>query len=105
MIEPPKNPFGYELMTYIWVIFISAIGGIVSFMRKVRQGAARVFNITEFIGEIITSAFVGMLTFWLCEAGGISPLVTAALVGVSGHMGSRAIFLIEKKVERIYSKD
>lgn len=29
----------------------------------------------------------------------ISPLITAALVGVSGHMGSRAIFQIEKMVE------
>jgi hypothetical protein len=102
MVEPPKSPFGYETITYLWVIAISALGGIVSFMRKVKQGAARVFNITEFIGEIITSGFVGMLTFWLCEAAGISPLVTAAMVGISGHMGSRAIFLIEKKAERFY---
>ena len=53
------------------------------------------YSLVEFIGEVSTSAFAGVITFWLCEAGGINPLITAALVGVSGHMGSRAIFHLE----------
>ena len=27
----------------------------------------------EFIGEIATSSFAGLLTFWLCEAAGVDP--------------------------------
>lgn len=64
-------------------------------MRKLQQGHARVFNIVEFLGEIVTSAFAGVITFWLCENAEISPLMTAAFVGISGHMGSRAIFMVE----------
>jgi hypothetical protein len=94
-IQPPKNPFQYEVITYVWVFGLSAWGGIVSFMRKMREGKARPFNVMELIGEIFTSAFAGMITFWLCEAANITPLLTAAFVGISGHMGSRAIGLIE----------
>lgn len=99
---PEKDPSNYELITYAWVLGISMLGGIVSFLRKMRSGAARAFNIVEFIGEIVTSAFVGILTFYFCESAGISPVLTAAFVGISGHMGSRAIFMFEKKLERYF---
>lgn len=92
---PPKNPFSYELITYVWVFGLSAWGGAVSFMRKMREGKARPFNIMELIGELVTSAFAGVMTFWLCEAANINPFVGAAMVGISGHMGSRAIGLLE----------
>lgn len=66
-----------------------------NFVRKLQQGHVRAFNFVEFIGEIVTSAFAGVITFWLCENAHMSPLLTAAFVGVSGHMGSRAIFMAE----------
>jgi hypothetical protein len=94
-IQPPKSPFNYEVITYVWVFGLSAWGGFVSFLRKMREGKARPFNVMELIGEIVTSAFAGMITFWLCEAANINPLLTAAFVGISGHMGSRAIAMIE----------
>lgn len=93
MIE--KDPTSYSFLTYLWVFGLSSLGGFISFMNKVKKGHARAFNIAEFMGEIATSAFAGVITFWLCENADISPLVTAAFVGVSGHMGSRAIMLFE----------
>lgn len=90
-----KDPTSYSLVTYLWVFLLAMLGGIVNFMRKLQAGHARVFNMVEFIGEIVTSAFAGVITFWLCENAGFSPLVTAAFVGISGHMGSRAIFMFE----------
>lgn len=96
---PEKDPFNYSLLTYLWVFALAALGGTVNFMRKVRAGVVRVFNVTEFVGELITSGFAGLLTFWLCEAASISPLVSAVLIGISGHMGSRAIFRIEQWAE------
>lgn len=98
MIDPPKTvgPFDYSVLTYLWVMGLSALGGIVSFMGKLKSGAARAFNLTEFIGELFTSGFAGLLTFWLCEAARINPLLSAVLIGISGHMGSRAIFAIEQ---------
>lgn len=92
---PEKDPTTYSMITYLWVIGLSTIGGFVSFMRKVREGNAKFINITELIGEIVTAGFAGVLTFWLCEAADIAPLVSAAMVGVSGHMGSRVIMQLE----------
>lgn len=92
---PEKDPTTYSMITYLWVIGLSTIGGFVSFMRKVREGNAKFINITELIGEIVTAGFAGVLTFWLCEAADMAPLVSAAMVGVSGHMGSRVIMQLE----------
>ena len=93
---PEKDPFNYTLLTYAWIILLAIWGGVVNFFRKMRTGEVRAFNLTEFIGEIVTSGFVGILTFWLCEAAGFHSLMTAAFVGISGHMGSRGIFMLEK---------
>lgn len=90
-----KDPTSYSLLTYAWVFLLAMLGGVVNFVRKLQQGHVRVFNFVEFIGEIVTSAFAGVITFWLCENAHMSPLLTAAFVGVSGHMGSRAIFMAE----------
>jgi hypothetical protein len=94
MIE--KDPLSYPLITYAWVFLLSMVGGVVSFNTKIRNGHARPFNFMELIGEIMTSAFVGVITFWLCEAANVPALVSAAMVGISGHMGSRAIFFLER---------
>lgn len=93
---PEKDPSSYSLLTYAWVIALSIWGGAVNFYQKVKTGDARPFNVVEFIGEICTSGFAGVITFYLCEAGGFSPLMTAAMVGVAGHMGGRAIFQLER---------
>jgi hypothetical protein len=92
---PEKDPTTYGLLTYAWVFGLSAWGGVVSFIRKYRGGKARPFNFMELIGEIIVAALAGVLTFFMAEAAAINPLITAALVGISGHMGSRAIALME----------
>jgi hypothetical protein len=91
-----KDPAAYDLLTYAWVFVLSVLGGVVAFLQKLRDGNARVFNLVEFIGELCTSAFTGVVTFYLCEAAQFPPVLTAALVGISGHMGSRGLFLIEK---------
>jgi hypothetical protein len=95
-----KDPAAYSIVTYAWVLFLSIWGGAVSFIRRVKAGDSRPHNLVEFIGEIVTSAFAGVITFYLCEAAGISGLVTAVLVATTGHMGTRAIYQIERLVEK-----
>jgi len=101
---PEKSPEAYSFITYGWVFALAILGGVVSFMRKLQEGHTRVFNLVEFIGEIVTSAFAGVLTFWMCEHANISPLMTAAFVGVSGHMGSRALFMAEGWLTKQFPK-
>lgn len=95
-----KAPMSYPLLTYLWVIGLSAWGGVANYIRKVRSGQSEHFSFLEVVGEICISGFAGVLTFWLCELGGMPPLLTAAFVGISGHMGSRGIALLEDKFKR-----
>lgn len=99
---PEKDPMTYQPLTYLAVIGLAAFGGVVSWMRKLRAGHARAFNVAEMVGEVCTSAFAGLLAFWACEATGIEPLWTAVIVGITGHMGTRALFLAEQWLERRY---
>lgn len=92
---PEKDPSTYSFLTYAWVAALASWGGVVGYIRKVNTGVIHRYSLTEFVGEIVTSAFAGMITFWMCEAAGVSALITAAMVGISGHMGSRAIYQIE----------
>jgi hypothetical protein len=96
-----KGPFDLALIgTYLWVIAVALLGGAASFYQKVKAGQARWFNFAEFVGEMTTSALAGVLTFWLCEYASLNPWLQAAFIGIAGHMGSRALFMLEKMFER-----
>lgn len=95
-----KDPSSFPLLTYLWVFGLSSLAGLVSFTRKVKQNRARAFSVAEFLGELGASALAGVITFWLCQSADINQLTTAAFVGISGHMGSRALALLESFAER-----
>lgn len=98
------GPEHYPIATYAWVLLLSAWGGAASFIAKMRAGHVRSFNIVEFIGEIATSVLSGLITFYLAESAHIDQVMTAALVAISGHMGSRLLFHAERLVEARINK-
>lgn len=89
-----KDPYIYNVITYVWVFGLASLGGLVSYMQKVQQGLLE-FNVLNILLEIIRSAFVGVVTFLLCRYLNLDQLLTAAMVGVAGHMGSKAMVLLE----------
>jgi hypothetical protein len=93
--QTAKTPFNVAWLTYLWVLLLSIWGGVVSYISKVRSGQCSRFNLTELIGDITTSGFVGLLTFWLCQATHLNEWVTAVFIGISGHMGARALLKFE----------
>lgn len=93
--EPAKDPFAYPLKQYGFILGTALLGGLVSWYAKVRKGETQAWNLTQLIGELATSAFAGLLMFWLCELSNAPQLLTASLVGISGHMGTRAITALE----------
>lgn len=99
-IMPEKDPMTYSAITYLWVFVLSMWGGAVSFIGKIKIGQVRAFNIVEFFGELFISAFSGLITFYLCEAAGMDRLYETVFVAISGHMGARIIFTLEKVIER-----
>lgn len=88
-----KSPLSYDASVYLYVLGISALAGIVNYIGKINQGRSKLFCIWELIGEVITSVFVGIMTFYICEAAKIDQLYSAALIGLTSHMGTRAIIL------------
>lgn len=96
----PKDPLSYPIKTYGLMLFVAVLGGVVSFYAKVRRGEVVAVSILHLIGEITTSAFAGLLTFWLCEYFNAPQLLTAPLVGIAGHMGAKAIGMLEDAAKR-----
>jgi hypothetical protein len=91
-----KNPLDYSLKQYALFLGAALLGGFVSWYSKVRSGAIPALSINHLVGELCTSAFAGLLCFWICEWSGFPQLLTAALTGVMGHMGTRGISMLEE---------
>lgn len=87
------------LITWGWVLGLSLLGGFASFLRKMKAGHARAWNFTELIGELTAAGLTGIITYNLCSWMNYPPQLTAALVGISSHMGSRALFKLEALVD------
>lgn len=99
VVEAVKDPLSYSWLTYCWVGLISAWGAIVRFLNSMRERRedVRTAALTLIIG-IITSTFVGVLTFYACELADFQKLSTAICVAITGHMGGEALRLFQKAV-------
>lgn len=95
IVAVAKTPWGYTLKEYGGVLFLALLGGAAQWYAKVRRGELLASNITALVGELTTSALAGLLAFFVCEGFGVNPLLSAAVVGISGHMGARALALGE----------
>jgi len=98
----PVLEFLRQWAAYSWILILAWFGGFVNYMKKVRNGEVGRFNITEFLGDMLTSSFAGVITFLFCKGAGFNEWLTAALVGMSGHMGSRALFMFEHWLAKRY---
>lgn len=99
MTDPRNDPTTISLLTYAWVLLLAMFGGLANFIGKYKRGDVRAFNVTELIGELVVSGFAGIITYYLCAWSEIDPMLTAAMVGVCGHMGSRAVMLAESRLK------
>ena len=97
----PNSPENYSLVTYIWVIGLSILGGTVRTLTHLKMGMSFRDLCRRWIIDIVVSAFIGMVTFFLCEYAQLDQMLTAAFIGISAHMGTRAIVIIE---EFLYKK-
>ncbi len=101
---PYKDPLSYTWLTYFWVGALAAWGGISNYIYKVKVGMTSRYSLTELIGELVTCTLAGVITFWLCELAALPPLLSAVFIAVSGHMGARLIFILERKVEQMVTR-
>lgn len=99
IVNAAKDPMSYDIWTYVWVSLLSLWGGIAGYIRKVKSGVVARFNISELIGDVVISGFVGLLTFFICEDYGLSKMQSAVMIAISGHMGCRALFIFDSAIE------
>lgn len=86
-----------ESLPLLFAIFLASIGGAVHYLNKInKQGLP--FRLVNFCLEIFTSGFVGIIAFMLCDAANWGWQATAAISAISGHMGVRALFLMEQLI-------
>ena len=97
---PEKDPATYSLFTWICVFVLSLWGGTSSYIYKVRLGHTHLFSISELIGEIVIAGFVGLVTFLACQAMGLSLMLSAVMVGIASHMGTRGLFIVEQLLRK-----
>lgn len=95
-----KSPLDYSLGQYLFLLGVAVFGGLVRWFSAVKNGHASAWNVMHLIGELATSAFAGLIAFYLCEWAGTAQLVTVCMVAIAGHMGARAIDAFETLAKR-----
>lgn len=80
---------------YGWFIFLAVWGGTVSYLTRMKEKDVK-FSIVEFLVHLLTSGFAGMMTVHIASNLNFSWQLTAFLAGVAGHMGGKAITLMEQ---------
>jgi hypothetical protein len=80
-----RDPLGYPWSTYLWVIVIACVASTVKYLNGMKK-----FRMGRLLIDILTAGFIGVLTFWLCEAREIRGPMSAVAIAVAGAMGNRA---------------
>lgn len=88
---------------FIWFFLMAVWGGTANYVSRLRKSKAP-FSIMELIGEWSVSAFAGIITAFICYELEFSFYATAALAGIAGHMGGRAIGMLEQAALAMWSK-
>ena len=99
-----RNPLSVSLREYCFFLGLAVLGGVTSWWSKVRRGELPIWNISAFIGELVISAFAGLMAFFLCEYMSFNTWLSAAVVGMSGHAGAKGIGWLESAGQRMAEK-
>lgn len=82
------------LLTYGWIIVLSMFGGLVAFIRRLNQSKEpQPLSVVfwRLAGELIISAFAGIITVLLCIYWEMPLVLIGVLAGIAGHLGGKAI--------------
>lgn len=86
---------------FVSTFVLSAWGGVVSHIQRMRETKS-VFRPKELAFDLIISSFAGLLTYMFCKSAKLDGEMSAILIAVSGHMGTRAIAGFEQLRNRVF---
>lgn len=69
----------------MWVMFIACVASTIKHINRMQR-----FRLGRLLVDVATASFIGVVTFWLCEAREIRGPMQAVSIAVMGAMGNRA---------------
>ncbi|MBE3030099.1 phage holin family protein [Campylobacter sp. RM9344] len=94
-----ENKIFDEIIKYsplVYAIIFSLWGGTAQTVRRVRQGEIPAFSLREWIGDVVLSGFIGVVTYFFCKYVEMNEYLAIVCVSISAHMGARSIVIFEK---------
>lgn len=104
-METPRGPEHIPILTYLLVTIFAGWGGVSAYISRLKATPSMSFTFAELVGEVIIASFAGLICFFLAKSAEVNELVTIAMVAVSGHMGTRFLHAIEKKLGQQFLGD
>lgn len=99
---PEKDPFGYDLLTYGWVLWLSLWGATVAYFQGIKNQGPSGFSFWVLFIEWLTAPAAGLSAFWLSEFFEQPRMLTAVFVFIFGYLGRNAVQLMVKRyVEKV----
>lgn len=94
-MTPEKDPLNYSMFTYGWIILLSIFGATAHFL-DVNRHSLSYEKLKDLAIDVTIAPFTGIVTFYICEAFGLQMVMTAGIIGLVSHMGSRALCIIRR---------
>ncbi|SFN24031.1 phage holin family protein [Nitrosomonas communis] len=98
-----NDPTNWSAATWGLAVGMSLLGGFVSWYSRIKAGHPLVFNFVEFLGESVTSAFVGLMSFMILDSFGYPWGICAAAAGISGNMAPKLLSMVKQAIEDRFS--
>ena len=87
----PENSQG--VLFWLVVVALALWGSTAAYIERMRR-LDDTFSWLGLVGDWVISGFVGVMVAYACLHVGFSWEITAALCGIAGHQGSRAMALL-----------
>lgn len=97
---PIKDPTTWSVATWALVIVVGMMGGMVRWLRSVKYGHPRAFSLIEGAIEVLTSAFISVLTVLGMTSLGFDLGISAATGGIAAHYGIRSIYIAQEVIKK-----
>lgn len=104
---PERDPENWRSLAHVlpWIstLVISSLATIAQYAAKLRGGES--FSWRNLSLDATICIFVAILTHMLCEWQQMDGMLRSILVGISAHMGTRAMLLYERWRDRVFGFD
>jgi hypothetical protein len=100
-----NDPTTWPVITWIIALTMALSGGLINWFGQSKKFIAGQFSIFELFGELFTSGFVGVGLFMFLDSINQPMGLCAAAAGVGGHMATRFLFLVERRIEKKLLED